>query len=75
MEIAPVEILEVGFEMTGSHTFVYLTSDSGVTGLEAIRWLGLPPWRPDVNWPVGEGFTAVKFDRSHPVMTTSRCRS
>lgn len=37
MGIAAVEILEVGFEMTGSHACVHLTSDSGVTGLGAIR--------------------------------------
>ncbi len=42
MEIASVEVLEVGFDMTGAHTFVRITSDSGVSGLGQSAGWGYP---------------------------------
>lgn len=42
MEIASVEVLEVGFEVTGAHTFVRLTSESGISGLGQSGGWGYP---------------------------------
>ncbi|HTW98724.1 MAG TPA: mandelate racemase/muconate lactonizing enzyme family protein [Acidimicrobiales bacterium] len=42
MEIASIEVLEVGFDVAGSHTLVRLTSDSGVTGLGQSGGWGFP---------------------------------
>lgn len=42
MRIASVEVLEVGGEMTGMHTFVRLTTDEGTTGLGQSGGWGYP---------------------------------
>ena len=42
MKIASVEVLEVGCELTGQHTFVRLTTDSGVSGLGQSGGWGYP---------------------------------
>ena len=45
MRIESVEVLGVGSEMTGEHTFVRLTTDTGITGLGQSGVLGLPEGR------------------------------
>jgi galactonate dehydratase len=42
VKIASVEVLEVGCELTGQHTFVRLTTDSGVSGLGQSGGWGYP---------------------------------
>ena len=42
MRIASVEVLEVGCELTGQHTLVRLTTDSGLTGLGQSACWGYP---------------------------------
>jgi galactonate dehydratase len=42
MEIAAVEVLEVGWELTGSHTLVRVTTDTGITGLGQSGGWGYP---------------------------------
>ena len=42
MRIASVEVLEVGCELTARHTFVRLTTDSGITGLGQSGGWGYP---------------------------------
>ena len=42
MKIADVEVLEVGFEVTGANTFVRLTTDTGITGLGQSGGWGFP---------------------------------
>jgi galactonate dehydratase len=42
MRVASVEILGVGNEMTGEHTLVRLTTDSGITGLGQSACWGYP---------------------------------
>ena len=42
MKIESVEVLQVGCELTGQHTFVRLTTDNGVTGLGQSGGFGYP---------------------------------
>ena len=42
MKIESVEVLEVGSDLTGSHTLVRITSDSGVSGLGQSACWGFP---------------------------------
>ena len=42
MKIAAVEVIGVGNELTGEHTFVRLTTDSGITGLGQSGCWGYP---------------------------------
>lgn len=42
MEIALVEVVKVGFEVTGTNTFVRLTTDSGIEGLGQSACWGYP---------------------------------
>jgi galactonate dehydratase len=42
VKIASVEVLEAGCELTGRHTFVRLTADSGVSGLGQSGGFGFP---------------------------------
>jgi galactonate dehydratase len=42
MRIASVEVLGVGCELTGEHTFLRLTTDSGITGLGQSGGWGYP---------------------------------
>jgi galactonate dehydratase len=42
MKVASFEVLAVGNEMTGEHTFVRLTTDSGITGLGQSACWGYP---------------------------------
>ena len=42
MDIASVEVLKVGGEMTGEHTFVMITTDTGITGLGQSGGWGFP---------------------------------
>ena len=45
MKIASVEVLQAGCELTGQHTFVRLTTDSGVSWAWPVRRLRLPAGR------------------------------
>ena len=42
MKIESVEVLEVGSDLTGAHTLVRITSDSGVSGLGQSACWGFP---------------------------------
>ena len=42
MKIATVEVLAVGNELTGQHTFVRLETDSGISGLGQSACWGYP---------------------------------
>ena len=42
MKIDSVEVLQVGFEMTGEHTLVRITTDTGITGLGQSGGWGYP---------------------------------
>ncbi len=42
MQIASVEVIEVGWEVTGRQTFVRLTTDTGITGLGQSGGWGYP---------------------------------
>ena len=45
VKIASVEVLEVGCELTAQHTFVRLTTDSGIERARPVGRLGLPERR------------------------------
>lgn len=42
MKVASVEVLAVGNEMTGQHTMVRVTTDSGISGLGQSACWGYP---------------------------------